>query len=100
MASRTKLIAGVLKNLGFESPEAALGEITLFSAASQLARYEEECERFERKYRKSLREFERWLHRQNQRESFAAEDDLMAWRFVHEAVEYWRPRVAGLRRAV
>jgi len=100
MATRRKLITRVLKDLGFESPEAALSEITLRSAASQLARYEEGCERFERKYRKPFREFERWLQRQTRLESFAAEEDLMAWRFAHEAVEYWRPRVAGLRRAV
>ena len=100
MATRKQLIVRALGDLGFESAEAALGEITLLGAASQLAQYEEECVRFERKYGMSLRQFERQLHRQRQRESFRAEDDLMAWRFAHEAVEYWRPRVAGLRRAV
>ena len=98
MASRKKLISGVLKDLGFESADAALGEITLLSAASQLAQYEEECARFERKYGRSFGEFERQLRRQRHRESFTAEEELMAWRFAHEAVEYWRPRVAGLGR--
>ncbi len=100
MASRKQLIARVLKDLRFESTDAALGEITLLSAASQLAQYEEECARFERKYGRSLRELERQLRHQRHRESFTAEEDLMAWRFAYEAVEYWRPRVAGLRRAV
>ena len=94
MASREKLINGVLKDLGFESTDAALGEITLLGAASQLAQYEEEGARFERKSGRSFAEFERQLRRQHHRESFAAEEDLMAWRFAHEAVEYWRPRVA------
>ena len=100
MVTRRKLVASVLSDLGFASTDAALGEITLLSAASQLAQYEDECARFERKYGMSLRELEQRLLRQRQRESFAGEEDLMAWRFAHDAVEYWRPRVAGLRRAV
>jgi len=100
MTPRKTLITKVLSELGFESPDAALGEITLLSAASQLAQFEDECARFERKYGASLRQFEQRLRRQRRRESFAEEEDLMAWRFAHDGVEYWRPRVAGLRRAV
>jgi hypothetical protein len=100
MATRRELVARVLSDLGFESADAALGEITLLSAASQLAQYEDECARFKRKYGTSLRAFEQRVRRQRQRESFTAEEDLMAWRFAHDGVDYWRPRVAGLRRAV
>jgi hypothetical protein len=39
----------VLSDLGLASQEAALEDITLLSAATQLAKYEEECARFERK---------------------------------------------------
>lgn len=100
MATRRTLVAKVLRELGFKSNEAALNEITLLNAASQLAQYEEECARFTRKYRMSLHHLEQRLRRRRGVESFAAEDDLMAWRFAHDAAEYWRPRVAGLRRAV
>lgn len=100
MAVARKRIEKVLNELGFASTDAALNEFTLLSAASQLAQYEEECARFERKYAMSLRQFEQSLGRQRRQESFAAEEDLMAWRFAHEAAEFWRPRVAGLRRAV
>jgi hypothetical protein len=100
MAGRRRAVARVLSDLGFASPEAALEDITLLSAATQLAKYEEECARFERKYRTSLARLERQVSRQRGRESFAVEDDLMAWRFARDGVEHWRPRVEGLRRAV
>lgn len=100
MAVRRKLVAQVLSDLGFSSADAALGEITLLSAAAQLAQYEEECARFERKYRMSLARFEQRSGRQRGRESFEAEEDLMAWRFAHDGVRYWRPRVEELRRVV
>jgi hypothetical protein len=100
MATRRKLVASVLSDLGFASADAALGEITLLGAASQLAQYEDECARFERKYGMPLRELEQRLRRERRRESFAVEEDLMAWRFAQDGVEYWRPRVVSLRRAV
>jgi hypothetical protein len=49
MAGRLRAVARALSDLGFASPEAALEDITLLSAATQLAKYEEECARFERK---------------------------------------------------
>jgi hypothetical protein len=99
MPSR-KVVTRWLRELGFRSPDAALSEITLLSAATQLAQFREECVRFERKYRTSLPEFERRLRKQRGRESFEAEEDLMAWRFAHDAMEHWGPRVEELRRAV
>jgi hypothetical protein len=70
------------------------------TAATRLAQFREECARFEKKYRMSLDAFERRLEQQRGQECFEAEDDLMAWRFAHEGIEYWAPRVEELRRAV
>jgi hypothetical protein len=64
--------------LGFSSPSAALNEITLLTAANQLAQFREECTRFEKRYKMSLEQFERRLDRQRGQECFEAEDDLMA----------------------
>ncbi|MBP1688503.1 MAG: hypothetical protein H6Q33_4646 [Deltaproteobacteria bacterium] len=100
MARRRQAVTSVLHDLGFATVREALKEITLLSAATQLAQYEEECARFERKYGMPLERFERQLRRQQEHEDFAAEDDLMAWRFARDGVEHWRPRVEGLRRAV
>jgi hypothetical protein len=100
MASKRNAVARVLRDLGFASPAAALNEITLLSAANQLAQFREECARFEEKYRMPLDEFTRRLKARREQESFAEEEDLMAWRFAADAVRYWAPRVAELRRAV
>jgi hypothetical protein len=89
-----------LSDLGFDSEESGLGEITLLSAASHLAQYEEECARFQRRYGVSLEQLERGLRRQRSKESFQVEEDAMAWRFARDLVEYWRPRVEDLRRAL
>ena len=101
MAARQRhAVARVLRDLGFASPAAALNEITLLSAANQLAQFQEECARFEEKYRTSLDVFERRLKTRHEQESFAEEEDLMAWRFADDGVRYWAPRVAELRRVV
>ena len=101
MATRQRYAAArVLRDLGFASPAAALNEITLLSAANQLAQFREECARFEEKYRTRLDAFERRLKTRHEQESFAEEEDLMAWRFADDGVRYWAPRVAELRRAV
>jgi hypothetical protein len=49
IAGRRRAVARVLNDLGLASPEAALEDITLLSAATQVAKYEEECARFQRK---------------------------------------------------
>ena len=100
MVSKRHGVASVLRDLGFASPAAALNEITLLSAANQLAQFREECARFEEKYRMTLDAFERHVRARREQESFAEEEDLMAWRFADDGVRYWAPRVAGLRRAV
>ena len=101
MATRQRYaVAQVLRDLGFASPAAALNEITLLSAANQLAQFREECARFEEKYRMPLDAFEHRVKALHDRESFAEEEDLMAWRFADDGVRYWAPRVAELRRAV
>ncbi|MCK6556842.1 hypothetical protein L6Q96_20030 [Candidatus Binatia bacterium] len=92
--------ARLLRQLGFPSADAALREFTLLTAATQLAQFREECARFEKKYRMSLDAFERRLKKECGHERFEAEEDLMAWRFAHEGMEYWAPRVEELRRAV
>ena len=93
-------MARVLRDLGFASPAAALNEITLLSAANQLAQFREECVRFEAKYHMPLAAFERHVERRRKQESFAEEEDLMAWRFADDGMRYWAPLVAELRRAV
>ena len=73
--------------------------MTLLSAANQLAQFQEECARFAKKYRMSLHQLELSARRRRS-ESFSVEEDLMAWRFARDGVEYWTPRVEVLRRAV
>lgn len=90
----------MLQKLGFPSAETALNELALLAAANQLAQFRNECARFEEKYGMAFRQFERHLRKQRGRESFEAEEDLMAWRFAHEGATYWAPRVEELRRAV
>jgi len=100
MRPTRKAVVQWLHQLGFASPDVALNEITLLSAANQLAQFREECARFEKKYRMSLAQLERQLKQRRGQESFALEEDLMAWQFAHDGVEYWAPRVEELRRAV
>ena len=100
MRSKSKAVARLLHQLGFSSPSAALSEITLLTAANQLAQFREECARFQKKYKISLDQFERRLEKQRGQECLEAEDDLMAWRFAYDGVRYWTPRVEELRRAV
>jgi hypothetical protein len=100
MSRTRKSFERVLRELGFPSPEAALGEITLLGAADRLAQFREECARFEKKHGMTFERFRRRVEKGRGRESFADEEDLMAWQFAREGVEYWTPRVDELRRAV
>lgn len=99
MKDRRNLSVRVLAELGFASTDAALQEMALLNAASELARYEEECERFEKKYGMPFERFRRRIEKQRGQENFAVEDDLMAWRFAWDGATYWKPRVEELRRA-
>jgi hypothetical protein len=91
--------AEILLEEGYRSTDGLFRGWALLTAMSRVEQYQAECEAFQKKYGRSLTEFERRMHSSQGREDFAAEDDLDDWAFASEALRWWRSKTEELRIA-
>jgi len=97
MGTTTTPIDGrLLASLHFDSVEDAGREMLFLTAKARLSGYREEEERFEKKYGVEFETFQARVNARVNEEVFEEEDDLMDWRYVHEAAAYWSAKVAEL----
>ena len=90
----------MLSLLRYDSLEEAGREMVLMEAESKVSEYKSEVKKFEKKYNSPLEEFERQIRQQKQAESFEIEDDLMAWRFAQESLDYWKSKLINFEHAI
>jgi hypothetical protein len=100
MRKKPKIPTDLLKALNYSSAEEAALEMLLLSARSKGSEFRQEVERLEEKYGMEFETFQRQNEAQMNQEDFEHEEDLMAWKFAHEAAAYWRRRVEELEHAV
>ncbi len=89
----------LLQSFQYESiDDAALDMLTL-SAHSQYSIFKSDVERFKRKYKVSFSEFEKSVNQKDGRENFQQEDDLMAWKFAEDGLNFWIKKIEELENA-
>jgi len=86
----------VLESLHYSSLENAGLSMLYLSALSKTSEYKRDEQRFEEKYSLTFEGFSKTIDFQNGEESFDKEDDLMAWRYAHEARLYWEKKAQEL----
>lgn len=91
-----KIEKEVLGSLHYSSLENAGLSMLYLSALSKLSEYKRDEQRFERKYSLGFEAFSKKTDFQDGEESFEKEDDLMAWRYAHEAHLYWEKKALEL----
>ena len=99
MRKKPKIPSDILRALNYSSTEEAALEMVLLSARSRYAEFCQEVNQFEAKYAMDFNAFQRAMEAPMNRENFASEDDLMAWKFAHEAAQYWRQLIGELEHA-
>ncbi|RKY68358.1 MAG: hypothetical protein DRQ24_11845 [Candidatus Latescibacterota bacterium] len=92
-----KVLEEILAREGYASSEDLLRDVSLFLALSRVEQYKAECELFEKKYGMSLKEFERFVHKEKGEEDFEKEEDLEDWEFSRNALEWWGQKVKELQ---
>ena len=98
MRKKTTISTDLLKALNYSSAEDAALDMILLSARSKYAEFSQEVKRFEQKYQMDFETFQKLVENQTNGEDFEPEEDLMAWKFVTDAAEYWRQKIEELRR--
>jgi hypothetical protein len=96
MRKKANIPADLLKTLNYSSTEEAALDILLLSARSRYAEFSQEVKRFEEKYEMDFDAFQSKIEALVNEESFESEEDLMAWKFAHEAAAYWRQKIEEL----
>ena len=91
-----KLLDEILKALNYHNQKEVVVDLAILSASTKYAECSEECQRFEEKYGISYEEFEKSSDKENE-ENFSQEDDLMAWKFAKDGVEFWLKRLEELK---
>jgi hypothetical protein len=101
MAQQKKpaIAAELLEALHYASAEEAALDMLLLSARSRYAEFTQEVQQFQEKYQMDFATFQRLVETRMHEEDFAQEEDLMAWKFAQDAVEYWRQKSEELKRA-
>ena len=89
----------ILSDLKFESEKDALVEYSLISAMHKRSEFEDECNRFARKYNVNFEEFEKRVTHAKE-ESFEEWDDYMAWKFAEKGRKHWNKRIDKLNDAL
>jgi len=89
----------ILLEEGYRSTDDVLRGWALLTAMSRVEQYRAECEALQKKYGKSLAEFERATHAIKGQEDFAVEEAIDDWEFAVGALIWWQSKVEELRVA-
>ena len=95
-----KVLDEILKELNYNNEKDAVIDLAILSASTKYAEFSEECQRFEQKYGISYEAFEKRILVKENEEDFCQEDDLMAWKFAKDGVEFWNKRLEELKSAL
>ena len=90
----------IFNALNYHDENEALIDFAILSASSKYTEFYDECQKFENKYGKSFDDFEREVMKKVGTEKFEEEDDLMAWKFAKESMDYWKNRLEELKSAL
>ena len=93
-----KIEEEVLESLHYSSLENAGLSMLYLSALSKISEYKRDEQRFENKHGLAFETFSKQMDFQGTEESFEKEDDLMAWRYAHEAHLYWEKKALELNQ--
>jgi hypothetical protein len=70
------------------SKDQALQEIALLSACQKLSEFQTEVAYFEKKYKKSFKDFDKAFKKMGP--TFEAENDWLSWKFATEGQLFWQ----------
>ena len=87
----------ILGSFHYSSIEEAGLDMLMLSAQAKYAEYLLEDKQFEEKYRMPFLSFQNQIEQKINQENFEQEDDLMAWRFAYEGLQYWAKKIEELR---
>lgn len=89
----------VLEALDYSNTDDIALDHVLLEAKAKCSEYREEVKRFEEHYGLDFEEFKDRIETKENDEDFEEEEDLMAWKFAVESLEYWEERVDLLEDA-
>lgn len=81
-----------------QTKDSVLREHIVMTGLAKLSRYEAQCAYFESKYKETLETFQKHM-RQEEKEDFAKEDDLMDWEYADAAFQWWKAQLKDIKRA-
>lgn len=90
----------IFNALNYRDESEAIIDFAILSASSKYAEFYDECQKFENKYGKSFDDFAGEIRGKIGTEKFEEEDDLMAWQFAKENMDYWENRLEELKSAL
>ncbi len=86
---------GLLHELAFESPQEVIEDALATEILSRISSFREEIRHFEAKYGRDIAMFKRQY--ESEAENFEHYDDLMAWEFADQGLNYWQTKMKELR---
>ena len=87
----------ILLEEGYTSEETLVRDVSLLFAMSKSEQYRSECEFFQKKYRMSIDDFDKMLHKKRGIELIEKEEDFEDWEFAVNALKWWEDKVRELK---
>jgi hypothetical protein len=87
----------ILSELGFSGIEDAAKKHAWLLISGKVAKYEAECNFYEKKYDCDFSTFEKKINEKINDENFDEEDDLLDWRFAFEQLTKYKEQIVRLR---
>ncbi|RLD94426.1 MAG: hypothetical protein DRI93_03960 [Aquificota bacterium] len=91
-------ILEIIRELGFADIREVLVEHLMTEILCRISDFQQEASHFEDKYGRPFEEVKSQYEKGQ--EDFEFYDDLMAWQFAIEGLEYWKKRLEELKSAI
>ncbi len=88
----------IIRELGFSDIREVLEEHLMMEIKSRISSLEQEVTHFQEKYGRSFHEVQKEYN--ESKEDFEVYEDLMAWQFAVEGLDYWKKRLEELKSAL
>lgn len=88
----------LLHELSFQDSREVIKEPLATEILARIAAFKSEVKHFEKKYGKSFQEVKAKYEKEE--EQFEVYDDLMAWEFAVEGLNYWQQKLDDIHRVL
>ncbi|SLM30364.1 conserved hypothetical protein [Desulfamplus magnetovallimortis] len=95
-SNAVKITKDLLAPFHFSSLEDAGLNFLYLSSLAKISEYRKDCLLYQKKYGMSYESFKKHIAGKKRDEVFEEEDDLMAWQYVYDALQYWENKVKEL----